>query len=297
MLVYFSPAFLKLHEDFWSDRNSPFLDSQSRSLISRISWIMYGLTGAVILCAIRRASEGRLSKRLGVIHFTTEDYSGVAGGICQSMLQYVAKPELDEDEFLPCMQAHHDGCLRKLRRHTGETSPTKNTMSYVAATTAELYRHPSDNQPAPISISTSSSSLHSSTFDHPHAPVALSSSSNTSWYPCEDEHDHVATKSPLTAPLQYYSQPHASPGQHAGLADATGLPSLSHSPSEPQYWNSSSSSLSGAMQPEEQQLVTNNQPMFSPYSSGFNVGSNQYSFGSSSWGGGATGTSWGGPMA
>ncbi|KAG2058803.1 hypothetical protein BDR06DRAFT_968300 [Suillus hirtellus] len=40
-----------------------------------------------ILCAICHASEGRLSKRSGVIHFTMEDYSGVAGGICQSMLQ------------------------------------------------------------------------------------------------------------------------------------------------------------------------------------------------------------------
>jgi hypothetical protein len=46
-----------------------------------------------------------------VLHFTTENYSGIAGGVRQAMLEYVAKPELDEHEFLPRMQAHHDKCL------------------------------------------------------------------------------------------------------------------------------------------------------------------------------------------
>jgi len=37
-----------------------------------------------------------------------ENYSGIMGGVHQAMLEYVAKPELDEHEFLLCMQAHHN---------------------------------------------------------------------------------------------------------------------------------------------------------------------------------------------
>ncbi|KAG1883459.1 hypothetical protein F4604DRAFT_1677776 [Suillus subluteus] len=46
-LVYSAPAYLDLHEDFWFGCTSPFLDPQSRVLITHISWIMYALTGAV----------------------------------------------------------------------------------------------------------------------------------------------------------------------------------------------------------------------------------------------------------
>ncbi|KAG1832345.1 hypothetical protein F4604DRAFT_1946058 [Suillus subluteus] len=110
-LVYSAPPFLDLHEDFWFGRNSPFLNPQSRVLISCISWYMYSLTGAAIMCVIRHASEGRLSKTKNVVQFSTEDYSGVAGGIRQAMLAYVAKPELDEHEFMLRMEAHHAKCL------------------------------------------------------------------------------------------------------------------------------------------------------------------------------------------
>ncbi|KAG1751024.1 hypothetical protein EDB19DRAFT_1824780 [Suillus lakei] len=100
-------------------------------------------------------------------------------------------------------------------------------------------------------------------------------SSGTSWYPCKNEHDPVAAKSPQMAPCQYY--PHYSP---------------SESPYQP-HWNTNSSG--DAVQPDdsqEQQLVTHNPPMLSPY--GSNV-SDQYSFGNSSWSGAPGG--WGGPMA
>jgi hypothetical protein len=63
------------------------------------------------MCVIRRAAEGRLSKTKNVLQFTTEEFSKVAAGIRESMLKYVASPELDEYEFLPRMQAHHDKCL------------------------------------------------------------------------------------------------------------------------------------------------------------------------------------------
>ncbi|KAG1859308.1 hypothetical protein F4604DRAFT_1930851 [Suillus subluteus] len=237
-LVYSAPAYLDLHEDFWFGCTSPFLDPQSRVLITRILWIMYALTGAAIMCVIR----------------------WIAGGIRQSMMEYVAKPELDEYKFMPCMQAHHDKCLQKLRTRTGELSPKKNTMSYVASTTAELYQRPPMNQPAPMS-SSSSSSLPSSTFDYHPALVTSSSSSSssstTSWLPCQDEHDPVVTNSPTMAPFnQYYSVAHySSSGQH-GLADPNSSPALPYNVPSDLH--------------------------------GFNTGSDQYSIGGSSWGGGAS---------
>ncbi|KAG1724154.1 uncharacterized protein EDB91DRAFT_1351041 [Suillus paluster] len=249
------------------DERSNHIKQCLRALILHISWPMYSLMGAAILCVIRQALEGRLSKTKNVLQFSTEEFLGVAEGIRKAMMEYAAKPELDEYELMPCMQAHHDKCLRKLRIHTGEMSPTKNTMSYVAAMTTELYQRPC---PAPTSTS-SSSSLPSSTFDYGHLPVtSWSSSSGTSWYPCEDEHDPVAAKSPLMMLFQYYP-PH-------------------YSPPEPPYqphWNANSSG--DAVQPDEQQLVTDNPSTF-PHVS------DQYSFGSLSWGG-APGTGWGGPMA
>jgi hypothetical protein len=48
ILVFSALPFFDLHEDFWFGRNSPFLDSQSQSLISSISWHMYSLTGAAV---------------------------------------------------------------------------------------------------------------------------------------------------------------------------------------------------------------------------------------------------------
>ncbi|KAG1812057.1 uncharacterized protein BJ212DRAFT_1301599 [Suillus subaureus] len=113
-LIYSAPAFLDLHEDFWFGCNSPFLNPQSRALVSHISWFMYALMGAAIMCVIHCALEGQLSKIKNVLQFTMEDNSGVTEGICQAMMEYVAKPKLDEYEFLPHMQAHHGKCLQKL---------------------------------------------------------------------------------------------------------------------------------------------------------------------------------------
>ncbi|KAG1724320.1 uncharacterized protein EDB91DRAFT_1255277 [Suillus paluster] len=96
ILVYSALFFLDLHEDFWFGCNSPFLNPQSRALILHISWPMYSLTGAAIICVIRRASEGRLSKTKNVLQFSTEEFSGVAEGIRKAMMEYAAKPELDE---------------------------------------------------------------------------------------------------------------------------------------------------------------------------------------------------------
>ncbi|KAG1832344.1 hypothetical protein F4604DRAFT_1946057 [Suillus subluteus] len=203
-------------------------------------------------------------------------------------------------------------------------SPMKNTKNYIASTTAELYRHPSTNQPAPILTSSSSSfqlstaelyrrpstqpapistssssSLQSSTFDYPNVPVASSSSSSgTSWNPHKDDYGPVAAKS---LPFQYYPPQYSSSSEHRP-ADATSSPALSHyPPSEPQshqpYWNPNSSGGSGAAQPDDfqEQLITNDPPMFSSH--GFNIDSDQYFMGNSSsgWGGGAPGTGWGGP--
>lgn len=63
------------------------------------------------MCVIRRAAEGWLSKTKNVLQFTTENYSKVAGGICEAMMKYAVTPELDEYEFMPRMQAHHNRCL------------------------------------------------------------------------------------------------------------------------------------------------------------------------------------------
>ncbi|KAG1908767.1 uncharacterized protein F5891DRAFT_974086 [Suillus fuscotomentosus] len=107
-LVYSAPAFLDLHEDFWFGQNSPFLDPQSRALISCISWHMYTLMGAAIMCVVHRALEGQfLGSGRKIFQFTMENFSGAAGGIRQAMMQYVANPKLDEYEFMPYMQAHH----------------------------------------------------------------------------------------------------------------------------------------------------------------------------------------------
>jgi hypothetical protein len=168
----------------------------------------------------------------------------------------------------------------------------KNTRNYVASSSAELYRRPSTNQPAPIWTS-SSSSLQSSTFDHLSVPVASSSSSSgTSWNLHEDNYAPIATKS---LPFQYCPPQYLRSREHHP-ADATGSPH--YSPSEPQYhpyWNANSSG--GAPQPgdSQEQLVTNNLPMFSPH--GFNVSSDQYLMGNSNWSGGAPGAGWGGSMA
>lgn len=48
ILVYSAPPFFDLHKDFWFGHNSPFLDPQSQSLISSISWHMYSITGAAV---------------------------------------------------------------------------------------------------------------------------------------------------------------------------------------------------------------------------------------------------------
>jgi hypothetical protein len=48
VLVFSSPAFFRLHREFWFGRNSPFLDPRWEMLIQKPSWYMYGLTGAAV---------------------------------------------------------------------------------------------------------------------------------------------------------------------------------------------------------------------------------------------------------
>lgn len=142
-------------------------------------------------------------------------------------------------------------------------SPSKNTMNYVASTTAELYcRRPSVTQSLPLSNS-SSSSVPSSTFDYTSPPVASSSSSTgTSWFQCDDDRDDNAVANSPTSFRHFSAGPQYSPGH---LGDD---PNASSQAPGPSYYPPS---------------LTD---------------SDQYLYGSSSWSNsGMSGTGWGGPAA
>ncbi|KAG1821539.1 uncharacterized protein BJ212DRAFT_1296918 [Suillus subaureus] len=111
VLVFSSPAFFQLHHEFWFGCNSPFLDPKWEALVLPLSWHMYGLMGAALLCVIRCATESRLSGVKNVLQFTTEEFCPFALEVQKAMKNYETHPELDDGEFMPHMNAHHDECL------------------------------------------------------------------------------------------------------------------------------------------------------------------------------------------
>ncbi|KAG1773361.1 hypothetical protein EV702DRAFT_1048272 [Suillus placidus] len=189
-LVFSADAYWRLHESFWFWRNSPFLnDPAARAQISTLSWVMYELMGAALYCTIRHAATGRLSKTKNVLQFLTQEFQPVAMGIRKVMKTYRDSPELDEGEFLPRMTAHHAQCLKALRSHTGEGSPTKNYNIYVPSSSLELYWPRTDSS---TTLSTpSSTSLPSLAYPGNATASSSSTSSRTSWYP-----QHAALQTP-----------------------------------------------------------------------------------------------------
>ncbi|KAG1777464.1 hypothetical protein EV702DRAFT_1101342 [Suillus placidus] len=196
VLMFSSPAFFRLHREFWFGRNSPFLDPKWEALVLPLSWYMYGLTGAALLCVIRRASESRLSGVKNVLQFTTEEFHPFALEVQKAMKNYETHPEIDEGEFMPRMNAHHDEYLKELRRNKGELSSMK---KYKIC-------HPM----APPSAS-SSNSIPSLTSEYPGDSVSSSSSSIASWYPghAEVAHDPPTHAEPAMLPSPYYAPCHA----------------------------------------------------------------------------------------
>ncbi|KAG2129455.1 hypothetical protein DEU56DRAFT_758153 [Suillus clintonianus] len=111
------PSMIEVEEDFWFNRNSPFLnDSAARVRVSTPSWSMYKLLGAA----------------------------------------YLNLPDLNDGGFLLWMSTHHSQCLKTLRSHTGEGSSTKQWKIYVPPSLSELYRPRTNNTVATLSTSSSS---------------------------------------------------------------------------------------------------------------------------------------------
>ncbi|KAG2054214.1 hypothetical protein BDR06DRAFT_1007889 [Suillus hirtellus] len=214
-LVFSGDVYWNLHESFWFGRNSPFLnDPVARARISTPSWVMYELTGAALYCAIHHAATGRLSKTKNVLQFSTQEFQPVAIGIRTAINKYLNNPELDEGEFLPRMTGHHAQCLKALRSHTGDGSPTKNYNIYVPSSSPELYWLRTDSS---ATLSTpSSTSLPSLAYPRNATASSSSASSGTSWYP-----QHATLQSPQD---EHYAPYVPDDGHHTGHGDMPWCP-------------------------------------------------------------------------
>ncbi|KAG2070134.1 hypothetical protein BDR04DRAFT_1118636 [Suillus decipiens] len=104
------------------------------------------------------------------------------------------------------MTAHHAQCLKALRSHTGEGSPTKNYSIYVPSLLSELYQLRMDS--STTLLTPSSTSLPSLAYPRNATASSLSALSRTSWYP-----QHTALQLPQD---EHYAPYVPDDGHHTG---------------------------------------------------------------------------------